>query len=86
MAQWTFRCMNTPATICRICKGNDWEELYRGPIRQGRFDLANFLLWLRDRRPSGLGKVAIEPVLDASFRASLCASGRSDYLYAWMTV
>lgn len=56
------------------------------PFFQHRFDLANFLLWLRDRRPSGQGKVEVEPVLDASFRASLCASGRSDYLYAWMSV
>lgn len=56
------------------------------PFYHHRFDLANFLLWLRDRRPSGLGKVAVEPMLDASFRASLCASGRSDYLYAWLAV
>ncbi len=55
------------------------------PFFHHRFDLGNFLLWLRDRRPSGRGKVPAEPVLDASFRASLCASGRSDYLYAWMS-
>jgi 2-polyprenyl-3-methyl-5-hydroxy-6-metoxy-1,4-benzoquinol methylase len=50
-----------------------------------RFDLSNFLLWLRDRRPSGLGRVAVPSVLDGTFRASLEASGRGDYLHALLT-
>ena len=47
-----------------------------------RFDLANVLLWLRDRRPSGLGKVPIDAVVSAAFCRWLESSGRADYLYA----
>jgi len=47
-----------------------------------RFDLANTLLWLRDRRPSGLGKLAVAPPVDAAFCRWLESSGRADYLYA----
>lgn len=50
-----------------------------------RYDFANFIGWLRDRRPTGLGRLPVEPVLDASFRASLGAQGRGDYLHAWLT-
>lgn len=49
---------------------------------QHRFDLANALLWLRDRRPSGLGAVKVPASVDAAFRAALEAEGRADYLVA----
>ena len=49
-----------------------------------RFDVSNFLLWLRDRKPSGLGKTNTPPVLDGAFVAALEASGKADYLYAWL--
>ena len=54
------------------------------PFHVHRFDLSNLLVWLRDRRPSGLGAIAVSGPLDAAFAATLEASGRSDYLYAWL--
>jgi 2-polyprenyl-3-methyl-5-hydroxy-6-metoxy-1,4-benzoquinol methylase len=47
-----------------------------------RFDLANLLLWLRDRRPSGSGATAVPPGLDQAFRTALQETGRADYLFA----
>lgn len=49
---------------------------------QHRFDFANLLLWVRDRRPSGKAAVPVPPALEVSFRQALVDSGRSDYLYA----
>jgi len=46
-----------------------------------RFDVSNAALWLRDRRPTGLGKLSVPSAADEVFRALLQASGRSDYLY-----
>jgi 2-polyprenyl-3-methyl-5-hydroxy-6-metoxy-1,4-benzoquinol methylase len=54
------------------------------PFFVHRFDLSNFLVWLRDRRPSGLGHLEIPGPLSAAFVATLEASGRADYLYAWL--
>jgi 2-polyprenyl-3-methyl-5-hydroxy-6-metoxy-1,4-benzoquinol methylase len=50
-----------------------------------RFDMANLLLWLRDRRPSGLGALEISPQVDAAFGSWLEETGRSDYLYGRLT-
>lgn len=47
-----------------------------------RFDLSNLLVWLRDRRPGGGGRIRIPVALDAAYRASLEESGRGDYLVA----
>jgi 2-polyprenyl-3-methyl-5-hydroxy-6-metoxy-1,4-benzoquinol methylase len=47
-----------------------------------RFDLANVLLWLRDRRPSGVGQMPVDAIVDAAFCRWLETSGRADYLYA----
>jgi 2-polyprenyl-3-methyl-5-hydroxy-6-metoxy-1,4-benzoquinol methylase len=47
-----------------------------------RFDLSNALLWLRDRRPSGLGVLPVSPTVDAAFARWLESEGRADYLYA----
>jgi SAM-dependent methyltransferase len=47
-----------------------------------RFDLSNALLWLRDRRPSGLATVPVDPAVDAAFVRWLENEGRADYLYA----
>lgn len=49
-----------------------------------RFDVSNFFLWLRDRRPSGLGKVTVPPALEAALAPALEQSGKADYLYAWL--
>ncbi len=47
-----------------------------------RFDLANALVWLRDRRPAGRGALPVAPTVDAAFVRWLEESGRGDYLYA----
>lgn len=49
-----------------------------------RFDLSNFLLWLRDKRPTGLGKIQIPASLDAHFSSALEEARTADYLYAWL--
>lgn len=47
-----------------------------------RFDLSNLFLWLRDRRPTGMGRVAVSASLDAAYARWLESTGRSDYLFA----
>ena len=47
-----------------------------------RFDVSNAVLWLRDRRPTGLGKLALPEGWTTVFRGRLEESGRGDYLYA----
>lgn len=47
-----------------------------------RFDLSNLLMWLRDKRPTGLGGIPLSRALDAHYRVALEQTGRSDYLYA----
>jgi 2-polyprenyl-3-methyl-5-hydroxy-6-metoxy-1,4-benzoquinol methylase len=54
------------------------------PFYVHRFDLSNFVLWLRDRRPSGTAQIDVPAQLDATFRSTLEATGRADYLYAWL--
>jgi SAM-dependent methyltransferase len=51
-----------------------------------RFGLANLLLWLRDRQPSGHSGVEVPPLLDQAFIAAMNESERGDYLYADLTV
>jgi SAM-dependent methyltransferase len=46
-----------------------------------RFDLSNAVLWLRDRRPTGLGALTSTREADGLFRAVLETNGRADYLY-----
>ena len=48
-----------------------------------RYDLSNAILWLRDKRPTGLGALAFAAPGDGVFRGMLEASGRTDYLYAF---
>ena len=48
-----------------------------------RYDLSNAILWLRDKRPTGLGALAFSAPGDGVFRGMLEASGRADYLYAF---
>jgi SAM-dependent methyltransferase len=50
-----------------------------------RFDLANALVWLRDRRPAGRGAVRVGPTVDAAFVRWLEETDRADYLYARLT-
>lgn len=47
-----------------------------------RYDLSNLLLWLRDRRPTGLAGLRSWPLLDAVYRRTLEAEGLADFLYA----
>ncbi len=47
-----------------------------------RFDLSNAMLWLRDKRPTGLSKIDLPPQVDNGWKDHLEASGGSDYLYA----
>jgi SAM-dependent methyltransferase len=56
---------------------------FRDPVvtHRHRFDLSNAALWLRDKRPTGVGKLEAPAGADEVFRALLQASGRSDYLY-----
>jgi SAM-dependent methyltransferase len=46
-----------------------------------RFDLSNAVLWLRDKRPTGLGAMSIPDGASEVFRGLLEANGRADYLY-----
>jgi SAM-dependent methyltransferase len=46
-----------------------------------RFDVSNAVLWLRDKRPTGVGAMPCPPGADAMYRAMLEASGRADYMY-----
>lgn len=48
-----------------------------------RYSLSNFLLWLRDRKPSGEARLAglDTPVIEAMWAAHLEATGRSDAVY-----
>jgi SAM-dependent methyltransferase len=47
-----------------------------------RFDLSNAILWLRDKRPTGLGAIPVPAGASEVFRGLLEANGRADYLYA----
>jgi SAM-dependent methyltransferase len=47
-----------------------------------RFDLSNAMIWMRDKRPSGLGKLKFDPSVNAVWKQSLMSQGRSDYIYA----
>jgi len=46
-----------------------------------RFDVSNAILWLRDKRPTGLAKLDLAAVWNDGFRSALEATGRADYLY-----
>jgi 2-polyprenyl-3-methyl-5-hydroxy-6-metoxy-1,4-benzoquinol methylase len=49
------------------------------------YDLANALVWLRDRRPSGFGAIDVPAALDATYQRGLESDGRSDYVYLTLT-
>lgn len=47
-----------------------------------RYDLSNFVVWLRDGRPSGVGAVPeLHGIADAAFRSQVEASGKGDIIY-----
>jgi len=54
-------------------------------VHRHRYDLANALLWLRDRRPTGLGALKLDARLEAAWKSGLEAAGRGDYLYAFLS-
>jgi 2-polyprenyl-3-methyl-5-hydroxy-6-metoxy-1,4-benzoquinol methylase len=47
-----------------------------------RFDLSNAMIWMRDKRPSGLSRLKFDSAVDAIWKQSLVTQGRSDYIYA----
>lgn len=51
-----------------------------------RFDLSNAMVWMRDKRPTGNGKLPFDAALNAAWREHLIREGRSDYLYAILKV
>ena len=46
-----------------------------------RYDLSNAVLWLRDKRPTGLGSIKVGAQENAFFSSMLETTGRADYLY-----
>lgn len=51
-----------------------------------QYDLSNFAVWLRDRRPSGLGSLdALGGVADAAFQRHVAQTGRGNLIYAVLT-
>jgi len=46
-----------------------------------RYDMSNAVLWLRDKRPTGLGALKVGALENALFSSMLEATGRADYLY-----
>lgn len=46
-----------------------------------RYDLSNMVLWLRDKRPTGLGVLKVGALESALFSSMLETTGRADYLY-----
>lgn len=77
--QWYFNAGSLRALADRVGFG-DVRFIHRQ-----RFDLSNALLWLRDGKPSGLGKVEHLRALDGAYREHLETSGKADFLYVWMT-
>jgi SAM-dependent methyltransferase len=55
-------------------------------VYKNRFDLSNALHWLRDNKPTGIGKVEMFTELDCSYKSLLERSGKADFIYAWLTV
>lgn len=49
-----------------------------------QYDISNALLWLRDNRPTGLGKVKVLEWLDECYKNLIESQGKSNFLYAWL--
>ena len=49
-----------------------------------RFDLSNSMLWIRDGRPTGMGKLSLLSGLDELYKKELVDQGRTDFIYAWL--
>jgi 2-polyprenyl-3-methyl-5-hydroxy-6-metoxy-1,4-benzoquinol methylase len=49
-----------------------------------RYDLSNFLIWLIEKRPSGLNAISTPMALSRVFPKQLEAEGISDYIYCTM--
>jgi 2-polyprenyl-3-methyl-5-hydroxy-6-metoxy-1,4-benzoquinol methylase len=78
--RWYFNAKSL-RRIAEMAGFTDTEIRYRH-----RFGLANFLMWLRDRRPAGHASVDVSPVLDAAFVGAMNDSGLGDYIYAVLQV
>lgn len=73
--RWYFDETNLSSLLRRVEFGAS-----RAVYRQ-RFDLSNALLWARDAKPTGLGKLPVLASLDVAYRDELVRTGRADYLY-----
>jgi len=51
-----------------------------------RYDISNLLMWLRDKRPTGLGKVDNLKDIDSTYQTILEKQGISDFLYVKLYV
>ena len=50
---------------------------------QHNYDLSNALLWARDRRPTGVGRLSLfDAPINAAWRTFLEASGQADAVWA----
>ncbi len=47
-----------------------------------RYGLGNFLMWMRDRKPTGEALTGVPTALNETFRNTLAVEGKADYL--WM--
>jgi 2-polyprenyl-3-methyl-5-hydroxy-6-metoxy-1,4-benzoquinol methylase len=73
--RWYFDETNLSSLLQRVGFGPT-----RAVYRQ-RFDLSNALLWARDSKPTGSGKLSVLSALDGAYREELVRTGRADYLY-----
>lgn len=55
-------------------------------IFKQKYDLSNLLLWLRDKKPSGLGTVNTLNEINCSYKKVIEKQGISNYLYAKLYV
>ena len=73
---WYF----TSGSLTFLARRHEFSECQ--VLSKHRFDLANALLWLRDKQPSGLGGLDLPAPLSAAFTSWMEAAGRVDYLVA----
>jgi len=55
------------------------------PIFRQQYDISNLLHWLKDSKPTGLGKLAMFSGIDESYKKLLEAQGNSNYVYFKLT-
>ena len=76
MHRWYF----TPGALQACLEAAGLREVRVRSLQ--RYDFSNLALWLRDRRPTGLGAVELPPVLTTSLAGALESVGMGEYLVA----